>query len=86
MNRARFLGKLGMTFFFIRLLMRGHLTAGELAGWPVFVQNRCLSCDLATPRRCLTPLIHGLMRGLFGPSFLLSQPLTGRLLPSPGSG
>ena len=24
--RARFLGKLGMTFFFIRLLMRGHLT------------------------------------------------------------
>ena len=23
--RARFLGKLGMTFFFIRLLMRGHL-------------------------------------------------------------
>ena len=25
MNRARFLGKLGMTFFFIRLLMREHL-------------------------------------------------------------
>ena len=25
MNRARFLGKLGMTFFFVRLLMHGHL-------------------------------------------------------------
>ena len=84
--RARFLGKLGMTFFFIRLLVRGHSTAGELAGWPALVQNRCLGGDLAPPRRSLTPLIHGLMRGLFGPTFLLSQPLTGRLLPPPGFG
>ena len=75
-----------MTFFFIRSLVRGHLTAGELAGWQVFVRNRCLSCDLAPPRRSLTPLIHGLVWDLFGPPFLLSQPLTGRLLPPPGSG
>jgi len=32
-----------------------------------------------TPRRYLTPLIHVLMWGLFGLTFLLFQPLTGRL-------
>ncbi|MBD2767636.1 sensor histidine kinase [Hymenobacter sp. BT664] len=36
-----------------------------------------------TPRRYLTPLIHVLMWGLFGLTFLLFQPLTGRLTMPP---
>ena len=38
---------------------------------------------LLTPRRYLTPLIHVLMWGLFGLTFLLFQPLTGRLTMPP---
>ena len=36
-----------------------------------------------TPRRYLTPLIHVLVWGLFGLTFLLFQPLTGRLVLPP---
>ncbi|WP_046244762.1 sensor histidine kinase [Hymenobacter terrenus] len=36
-----------------------------------------------TPRRYLTPLIHVLVWGLFGLTFLLFQPLTGRLVMPP---
>ena len=36
-----------------------------------------------TPRRFLTPLIHVLVWGLFGLTFLLFQPLTGRLVMPP---
>ena len=36
-----------------------------------------------TPRRFLTPLIHVLVWGLFGLTFLLFQPLTGRLVLPP---
>lgn len=36
-----------------------------------------------TPRRHLTPLIHVLVWGLFGLTFLLFQPLTGRLIMPP---
>ena len=36
-----------------------------------------------TPRRYLTPLIHVLVWGLFGLTFLLFQPLTGRLILPP---
>ena len=35
MNRARFLGKLGMTFFFIQLLVRDYLSARASGSKPV---------------------------------------------------
>ena len=38
---------------------------------------------LTTPRRYLTLLIHVLVWGLFGLTFLLFQPLTGRLIMPP---
>ena len=39
--------------------------------------------SVLTPRRYLTPLIHMLVWGLFGLTFLLFQPLTGRLTMPP---
>ena len=41
------------------------------------------SMAVLTPRRHLTPLIHVLVWGLFGLTFLLFQPLTGRLILPP---
>ena len=49
----------------------------------MFVQNRFLPMTLTTPRRYLTLLIHVLVWGLFGLTFLLFQPLTGRLTMPP---
>jgi hypothetical protein len=49
----------------------------------MFVSISSSSMAVLTPRRYLTPLIHVLVWGLFGLTFLLFQPLTGRLTMPP---
>ena len=49
----------------------------------MFVALSSPSMAVLTPRRYLTPLIHVLVWGLFGLTFLLFQPLTGRLTMPP---
>ena len=49
----------------------------------MFVYHPAPYMAVLTPRRFLTPLIHVLVWGLFGLTFLLVQPLTGRLVMPP---
>jgi two-component system LytT family sensor kinase len=49
----------------------------------MFVSKTIPTMPVLTPRRYLTPLIHVLVWGLFGLTFLLFQPLTGRLTMPP---
>ena len=63
------------------------VTVGLAGFWAwvlaMFVSLSSFSMAVLTPRRYLTPLIHVLVWGLFGLTFLLFQPLTGRLTMPP---
>jgi two-component system LytT family sensor kinase len=63
----------------LRSVWRGIASRGLLS----LFTTPTLFMAVLTPRRYLTPLIHVLVWGLFGLTFLLFQPLTGRLTMPP---